>query len=112
MRKSISFTVVFATLLILVSCGHREGVRQPDNLSYIWFSGNTDGAVAIIDGNESFKVDLTYINSEGERVKTDGKTLYEVKPGKHEILVKRNGEVVIHRVLMINIGATKEVRVP
>ncbi len=112
MRKSISFTVVFATLLILVSCGHREGVRQPDNLSYIWFSGNTDGAVAIIDGNESFKVDLTYINSEGEKVRTDGKTLYEVKPGKHEILVKRNGEVVIHRVLMINLGATKEVRVP
>jgi hypothetical protein len=112
MRKSIIFTVVFAALLILVSCGHREGVRQPDNLSYIWFSGNTDGAVAIIDGNESFKVDLTYINSGGEKVKTDGKTLYEVKPGKHEILVKRNGEVVIHRVLMINLGATKEVRVP
>ncbi|MBU0661768.1 hypothetical protein KKG22_06375 [Patescibacteria group bacterium] len=112
MRKLIIFSLVFATFLILVSCGHREGVSQPDNPSYIWFSGNTDGTVAIIDGNESFKVDLTYINSEGEKVKRDGKTLYEVKPGKHEILVKRNGEVVIHRVLIINPGATKELRVP
>jgi len=112
MRDLVILAVVFSTFLILVSCGHREGVRQPDNLSYIWFSGNTDDTVAIIDGNESFKVDLTYINSEGEKVKKDGKTLYEVKPGKHEILVKRNGEIIIHRVLMISPGATKEVRVP
>ena len=106
MRKLVIFSLAVAVLLIVVGCGYREGTRQPDNQSYIWFSGNTDGAVAIIDGDESSKVDLTYYTN------GSGKTLYEVKHGKHEVMVKRNGVVVVHRIFMISSGATKEVRVP
>ena len=113
MKKLASLLIVFIQLLIFQSCGYREGVRQPDKQSYIWFSGNTEGAIAVVDGNEEFKVDLTYYtNSEGKKVTREGKTLYAVNPGKHEIMVKKNGEVVVHRVLIIDSGATKEVRVP
>jgi hypothetical protein len=48
----------------------------------------------------------------GERVSKQGRTLYQVKPGKHDIVVKKDGQVVVHRNLMIGAGATKEVRVP
>jgi hypothetical protein len=101
-------------MLVASGCGYQEGIRQPDRQSYIWFSGETIDAVAIIDDNEPFKVEQTsYVDSEtGERVSKQGRRLYQVKPGKHEIVVKKGGQVVVHRDLMIGAGATKEVRVP
>ena len=111
--KQVTVIFVVFGLLVFQSCGYREGISQPDKQSYIWFSGNTQGAIAVVDGNQEFKVDLGYYtNSGGEKVAKEGKTLYSVKPGKHEIVVKKNGEVVVHRVVMIDSGATKEVRVP
>ena len=108
--KKITVIFVIFGLLIFQSCGYREGISQPDKQSYIWFSGNTQGAIAVVDGNEESKVDLT--NSGGEKSTKERKILYAVKPGKHEIMIKKNGEVVVHRVIMIDSGATKEVRVP
>ena len=113
MKKITVMAFVMMALLATTGCGYREGVRQPDTQSYIWFSGNINEAVAHIDGNEPIKIDHGYYtNSSGEKVKRDGKTLYEIKPGKHEVVVKKNDKIVVHRVLLINSGATKEVRVP
>lgn len=114
MRKWIVLTVTIVAMFVVAGCGYQEGIRQPDRQSYIWFSGETKEAMAIIDDNEPFKVEQTSsVDSEtGERVSKQGRTLYQVKPGKHEIVVKKDGQVVVHRDLMIGAGATKEVRVP
>lgn len=114
MRKWVVLTVAVVAVFVLAGCGYQEGIRQPDRQSYIWFSGETKEAVAIIDDNEPFKVEQTsYVDSEtGEGVSKQGRTLYQVKPGKHEIVVKKDGQVVVHRDLMIGAGATKEVHVP
>ena len=108
--KQVTVIFVVFGLLVFQSCGYREGISQPDKQSYIWFSGNTQGAIAVVDGIEESKFDLT--NSEGEKSTKEKKTLYAVKPGKHEIMVKKKGEVVVHRVIIIGSGATKEIRVP
>ena len=114
MKKWVVLTVTVTVMLVLAGCGYQEGIRQPDRQSYIWFSGETTAALAIIDDNEPFKVEKTYsVDSEtGERVSKKGRTLYQIKPGRHVIIVKKNGQVVVHRDLIIGAGATKEVRVP
>ena len=114
MRKWVVLTMAVVAVFVLAGCGYQEGIRQPDRQSYIWFSGETKEAVAIIDDNEPFQVEQTsYVDSKtGEGVSKQGRTLYQVKPGKHEIVVKKDGQVVVHRDLMIGAGATKEVHVP
>lgn len=108
MKKIFIFVVFVAAFSMFAGCGHKEGVRQPDSQSYIHFTGNTVGAIAVIDDNAPFEV----FDSSGQTGQNEGKTLYEVPPGKHEVIVKKGGEVVVHRVLMIGAGATKEVPVP
>ena len=114
MRKWIVLTVAVSAVLVAACGGYQEGIREPDRQSYIWFTGETKGAVAIIDDNKPFKVDQAYNENieTGEKEPRQGRTLYQVKPGKHEIKVKKDGQLVVHRVLMIGAGATKEVRVP
>lgn len=113
MKKLIIICVFLSILPVLYSCGFKESVVQPDNQSYLWFTGNTVNASAMVDNNREFKIEPGYyLDSQGQKVKKSGKALYEVKPGKHEVVVKRNSEIIVHRVLMISAGATKEVRVP
>jgi hypothetical protein len=113
MRKLIVILVLLSILPFFYSCGFREGVIQPDNQSYIWFSGNTESAIASIDNEMGFKIEPNfYLDNQGNKINKSGKALYEVKPGKHEIVVKRNNEIIVNRIIMISAGATKEVRVP
>lgn len=112
------FNAIFISLLVVVlmfGCVYKEGIQQPDTKSYIWFSGNTDGSVATIDGGEPFKVEIGYYyNNQTDTGKVDkkGKTLYQVKPGRHEIIVKRGNEIRVNRVVLISSGATKEINIP
>ena len=114
MRKWIVLVVAATISLFSTGCGYKEGVIEPDRQSYIWFSGQTGGAVAIIDDNAPFTLGQTQNagSKTGTRATGEGRTLYRVAPGKHEIIVKKGGEVVVHRVLMIGTGATREVFVP
>jgi len=108
MRKLIFFAVFVVAFSMFTACGHKEGVLQPDSRSYIFFSGNTAGAVAVIDDNGSFDIG----ESSDQTGKTKEKTLYEVLPGKHEVVVRKGDAVIVHRVLIIGAGSTKEVLVP
>ena len=114
MRKWIVLFVAIMISLFSTGCGYKEGVIEPDRQSYIWFNGNTNGAVVTIDDNAPFTLDQSQnAGSEtGTRATGEGRMLYRVTPGKHEIVVKKGGKVVVHRVLMIGTGATREVLVP
>ena len=114
MRKYIILTISALALLSFINCGYQEGIRQTDKQSYLWFNGQTKSAVAIVDNLSQFKLEESYyIDSEtGQKVSRDGKIFYQVKPGRHEIIVKKNGQVVVHRVVMIGSGEIKEIMVP
>ena len=114
MRRGLAFTIL-TTVLLASGCGvgHKEGVRQPDPQSYIVFTGNVEGAMASVDGGEPFAVaSLTYKDASGQDVKKAEKTFYQVRPGRHTIVVKRQGAVQVERDLLIEAGATREVWVP
>ena len=113
MKKLILFVFLSALFLMAVSCGYKEGSRQPDNQSFITFTGNVTGAVAVVDGGEPFAVDaLTYKDSQGNDVKKSDKTFYQVRPGRHSVVVRKDGRVKVERDLLINTGSTTEVWVP
>lgn len=112
MRKWVVLTVAIIVVFVSTGCGYQEGIRQPDPQSYIWFSGETKDAVAIIDNNEPFIVEYPSSLDSETWEKESGRTLYQVEPGKHEIVIKKDGQIVVHRYLIIGAGATKEVRVP
>lgn len=113
MKKLILFVFLSALPLIAVSCGYKEGSRQLDNQSFITFAGEVNGAVAVVDGGEPFEIDsLTYKDSQGNDVKKSDKTYYLVRPGRHSVVVSKDGQVKVERDVLINAGSTKEVWVP
>lgn len=101
-------------LFFITGCGYHEGIVQTDQKSYVWFKGNTGNAVAFIDENEPFKLEKNYYVNEatGETVENTSLPLYQVSPGKHKIIVKRNDAVIVERIVLINNGTTKEILVP
>lgn len=112
--KSTGLIIIFTiSFLLLSGCGVREGVIQLDSRSYLWFNGNSDGIVIIIDdGNPLSLIDFGQTNNQREELDSDKKMLYQVKPGKHDVVIKRNGKVVVHRVIIVNAGSIKEVVIP
>jgi hypothetical protein len=115
MRRGLTFTLVLAAVLSAAGCGvgYKEGSRQPDSQSFIVFTGNVEGAMASVDEGEPFAVaSLTYKDASGNDVKKAEKTFYQVRPGRHTVVVKKMGEVRVEREILIDAGATKEVWVP
>lgn len=106
-RKRILSCLSLLSLLV-VSCGYYEGVIQPVSKSFVVFVGNADGAVAVID--DAITVD---IEKESQNTGEAGKTiLFQLSPGKHKIIVKRAGTVIVDRVVIIADGSTKEIQIP
>ena len=110
-KKAILAAVTF---LLLVGCGYHEGVIQEDRKSYLWFTGETESAVVILDDSERFELEPShYIDSETGERKTSRKLIhYQIAPGKHRIVVKKNDHVVVDRVVIIGDGITKEIQIP
>ena len=87
----------------LTACGYKEGIIQTSSNSYLKFTGNTHDAFATIDDSDPFSI---------QSASDNGKiTHYQVSPGKHKIIVKRNNNVVLNREVLIGKGMTKEINV-
>jgi hypothetical protein len=107
--KNLLLAMLIASICVvfLSGCGgYKEGMVQPDQESFIWFSGNLEAAVATIDNGAAIKLD------EPSEADPKGKTLYRLKPGKHDVVVTRNGQVIVNRSIMVGSGAAKEIAVP
>jgi hypothetical protein len=89
-------------LMLCCGCGLTEGVVQKESKSSFWFTGNTQNATVYID-------DLApIILSEGN----NDQIHYEISPGKHKIVVKRSGNEIVNRVVLLGSGITKEIQIP
>jgi len=105
-----------SALLLFMGCGLKEGVIQKDRKSFLWFTGETDNAMVYIDDLEPVELNKTFfIKSEDGEVKQkeeSEKIHYEISPGKHRIIIKRSGEVVVNRIVLLGNGTIKEIRIP
>ena len=86
-------------LSLLSACGYKEGVVTAAQKSNLFFSGNTANVLVSIDGGERFPV------------KNGRDNLYSIAPGKHRVLVYRNGNVIAERDVLVSDGVSKEIEV-
>jgi len=102
------------TLTFIAGCGYREGIIQQDLKSYLWFTGETENALVFIDDKEPFALQESNYAQEDAGRKTHKNDFihYQLAPGKHKIVVKKNGRIVVDRVLILGGGMTKEISIP
>lgn len=96
--------VLIATLAPAAGCfRERKSVTQVDSLAKIRFTGETRGALYHVEKDRA---------PLGAPVPIDPSTSYEIAPGAYEIVVTRDGAVVVKRRLLLADGQTVEIRVP
>jgi hypothetical protein len=95
-----NFLIAVGILSILLSgCGYKEGVSTGRQMSFLYFSGNTENISVSVDGGEQFTV------------KPGRDNQYEVLPGKHIIVVYKQGVILVEREVYIGDGISKEIGV-
>jgi hypothetical protein len=114
MNIRVWYLFVLAVCLSLAGCGYREGVVQPSPKSYLLFSGNTADAVAYIGDLKPFRIKGPYERDPAadENRPRSETTLYQLQPGKYNIVVKKGDNVVVNRVIILGEGMTTEIEVP
>lgn len=100
MKKSSLLLISFA-LLMTTACGYNSGVSSSEPVSFLYFTGEAEGAEVFIDGVPAFVV-----------TKAGDKNLYKTSPGKHVITVKKGSKVLIKRSMLLGDGHEKELNVP
>jgi len=94
-------------IIFCFGCGLKETIVQKDTKSYLTFTGNTKDAVLYIDN-----LDPIFLNQSSNNKQQGVNTNYEISPGKHKIIIKRDGREVVNRDLLLGNGILKEVDVP
>ena len=109
------FYLIFFLLILCGGCGLKEGVVQKEPMSFLWFSGNTQNAIAYIDDLAPIILSELRNSVSGEdenSTNKSGQVHYEISPGKHTIVVKKSGEEVVNRKVLLGQGITKEIKIP
>lgn len=92
--------IISAVMFLLMSCGgHNEGVILKSEQGFIVFKGDITGVTVSVDNGKSFALD-----EKTER--------YQIKPGKHEVKIYRNGDLVLTKVIIIDNQITMEIDIP
>jgi len=99
--KKIVATLSLVLFVLLSGCGYKEGVTTAEQASYLYFTGNAKGAEVTLDGTSNFVIE------EG-----GPEEHYKVTPGKHNIVVKKNGQIFVNRTLLLGDGIAREINVP
>ena len=105
------FLFLFAAMLLLASCGTG---------SHTVVSGRADDAGVVFMDDQSYKID---VNIDGKNykvstvkdvdfkkmrdIKKTAQNMIVVKPGNHEIKVRRNGKTILTQKIFVSAGDTK-----
>jgi hypothetical protein len=100
---------ILGLFFLLAACGYQEGVVSRAEQSYLKFTGNLGNASVQIDGMPPFL--LTSKDAAGS-LPSSTNTLYQLSPGKHRVMVTREGILLVDRVLILDNHATMEVHIP
>jgi hypothetical protein len=99
--KRLTAAILVLLFTMMSGCGYKEGVQSEERVAYLYFSGSAKGAVVYIDDLPTFTV---------EKLGPDEP--YKVAPGKHMIILKKEGQILVQRTLMLGDGIAKEIYVP
>lgn len=92
--------IACAIVLLVVSCGgYNEGVVLKAEHAYLVFKGDTTAVTVSVDGGTAFALD-----AETQR--------YQIKPGKHEVKIYRNGNLVLAKTVILDNQITMEIEIP
>jgi hypothetical protein len=91
-------------IAFLLSCSYKETIKTGEDFAYISFSGSLKGATATIDNEIAYNLDPFDGSKKDIR--------FEVKPGRHVLIIQKNGTIVVKRELMFGVGTVTEVSVP
>lgn len=115
-KKTFLFSEIIFLIFFLYGCGVNEATIQRAPKSFLYFSGNIENSFVLIDNGNEIELGKTRIEpNDSKNMKTTkrvNKVYYELQPGKHVVVVKRDGIVVVHRVLILVDDVVKEVLVP
>ena len=97
-----TFFRTIGVALALNACGAtlQETITQRSEAAFIKFIGNVKGASFAADGGKPMMIS------------GDEDATYQLAPGKHELWVFRDRQQLVHRVIVVDNGATTEVDVP
>lgn len=97
--------VVTVLVIITSACSsyntYSSGSTTAEPVSYLYFTGNIENAEVSIDDDPTFIV-----------TKSGVKQQYKVTPGKHTIVVSRQGNIVVKRSVLLGDGHEKEIQIP
>ncbi|WP_282754949.1 hypothetical protein [Desulfuromonas thiophila] len=112
--KRITNLGLVILLLLCGGCGLKEGIVQKEPTSYLWFTGDTNDATVYIDDLAPIKLESqsSTATTESENTNRTNQIHYELSPGKHSIVVKKSGEEVVNRNVLLGNGITKEIQIP
>ena len=94
----LRFIVLLLVGSLIFACGYTTGTIQKAEKSFIVFSGNLENVKIHIDELEPF------IPSSGKH--------YEMAPGKHTLLVYREGKLLLNRIIILENQVITEIKVP
>ncbi len=112
-------TIVHLGLIFLFLCGGcggiKEGVVNKEPKSFLWFTGNTQNAIAYIDDLDP--IDLNEqssiaSNEDENNTNRSAQVHYQISPGKHAVVIKKSGVEIVSRIILLGNGITKEIQIP
>ena len=93
--------IVLLFVTAITACGYNSGVSTSEPIAYLYFTGEAKGTQVYIDDLTPFTVS-----------DTGNKNQYQVMPGKHLVVIKREGKVLIKRDVLLGDGHEKEFYIP
>lgn len=103
--KLLKILIVTILFMLTSACSsyntYSSGSITTEPVSYLYFTGNIEGAEVSIDGAPVFIV-----------TKSGAKQQYKVTPGKHTIVVSKQGTVIVNRSVLLGDGHEKEIQIP
>ena len=97
----MKYLVSFVLALFLISCGgYNTAVVQKSEKGFLKFIGNLDRVKIVVDDGASFSPD-----KEKDQV-------FQVQPGRHEIRIYRDEQLIVDRVVIVDSQTTTEIEIP
>lgn len=99
--KKITLIIMSLLFIVMAGCGYKEGVTTQEQASFLYFTGDAKGVEVSIDNASAFIVE-----------KAGTEEHYKLSPGKHTIVVRRDGKVIVKRTLLLGDGIAREIKIP
>jgi hypothetical protein len=100
--KSFKISLTMFLVMLVAACGgSNHGAYTSEQVAVIYFSGAAKGAQVTVGEGEMFVVD-----KQGER------NSYKVAAGKQKVVIKKDGVIVVDRLVLLGDGQSKEFNVP